>query len=170
LARIQKHHLGALTDTLLTAHNRLCNCYPACDWGGGVVTRRHVPSQRAWHCPTGSEQTARGCWYPQKDTLRQPRLPPSCTTTSAGSHYSMHYVCLLPNLFCKQRQTCTFDCNVCRCIDALRQLETPEGWAHPAVGLLALQAFLATGNAQQAEVEAAGVQDAVHTEQQHNAS
>jgi hypothetical protein len=43
-----------------------------------------------------------------------------------------------------------------RCIDALRQLETPEGWAHPAVGLLALQAFLATGDAQQAETEAAG--------------
>lgn len=44
----------------------------------------------------------------------------------------------------------------CRCIDALRQLETPEGWSQPAVALLALQAFLATGNAQQAEVEAAG--------------
>lgn len=44
----------------------------------------------------------------------------------------------------------------CRCIDALRQLETAEGWAHPAVGLLALQAFLAAGDTQQAEVEAAG--------------
>lgn len=44
----------------------------------------------------------------------------------------------------------------CRCIDALRQLETPESWSQPAVALLALQAFLAAGNAQQAEVEAAG--------------
>jgi hypothetical protein len=50
-------------------------------------------------------------------------------------------------------------CATCfhRCIDALRQLETPEGWSHPAVGLLALQAFLASGNAQQAETEASGV-------------
>lgn len=50
-------------------------------------------------------------------------------------------------------------CATCihRCIDALRQLETLEGWSHPAVGLLALQAFLASGNAQQAETEASGV-------------
>lgn len=46
-----------------------------------------------------------------------------------------------------------------RCVDALRQLETAEGWSHPAVGLLALQAFFATGNTQQVEVEAAGACD-----------
>lgn len=43
-----------------------------------------------------------------------------------------------------------------RCIDALRQLETPESWSHPAVALMAMQAFLATHNTQQAETEAAG--------------
>lgn len=45
---------------------------------------------------------------------------------------------------------------LCRCIDALRQLETAESRTHPAVGLLAMQAFLAAGNVQQAEMEAAG--------------
>jgi hypothetical protein len=45
---------------------------------------------------------------------------------------------------------------LCRCIDALRQLESAESRAHPAVGLLAMQAFLAAGNVQQAEMEAAG--------------
>lgn len=68
------------------------------------------------------------------------QLPPNCQTPN---HTNM----------------LVYNPNTHRCIDALRQLETAEGWSHPAVGLLALQAFFATGNTQQVEVEAAGVCD-----------
>lgn len=42
-----------------------------------------------------------------------------------------------------------------KCCEALRQLETPQA-AHPAVALLAFQAFMAQGSLEQAEQEATG--------------
>ncbi|WIA40581.1 hypothetical protein OEZ86_013922 [Tetradesmus obliquus] len=43
-----------------------------------------------------------------------------------------------------------------KCCEALRQLETPQA-AHPAVALLAFQAFMAQGSLEQAEQEATGI-------------
>jgi hypothetical protein len=42
-----------------------------------------------------------------------------------------------------------------KCCEALRQLETEQA-AHPAVALLAFQAFMAQGSLEQAEKEATG--------------
>lgn len=44
----------------------------------------------------------------------------------------------------------------CRCVDALRQLETRQGLSHPCVALMAFEAHMAAGQAQQAGSEAAG--------------
>lgn len=76
-------------------------------------------------------------------------------------HSKWHYPCACPvgSAAGCQVHAAVYCCCVPlspRCIDALRQLESAESRAHPAVGLLAMQAFLAAGNVQQAEMEAAG--------------